>query len=695
MTWAVLAMVAVRTGADPADAGLAAPTPVQCATAEWGQVGAAPIRLVDPGNPGIRPRRPLALGNGSSGLMVDPVNREESRCFYNLVYRASEGVSMEWTGDYEEGKAGATSPMFQEAIARRVQYFRAMAGVPADLVMDPVRSGMCQEAALIMSVNRVLSHLLTPDLLFYTAGGAEAALNSNISLGHYGPEAVDGYLEDSGLNNSAAGHRRWLLYPQTKVMATGDVPAQGGFIGGNCLWVIDLLHLPDARPLVRDGFVSWPPPGYVPENVVYPRWSFSYAGADFGGATVLMTSNGVPQEVELEPVQQGFGEESLVWVPRGMPVDCRTTNYFDTVQDTVYHIRIQGALVEGIPRDWEYTVTVFDPACPGPDRLVPAISGPDSLRRFEPGQYSLTEVQQASGYEWRQGQLALITWVEGAEGGGTRLEPCITEGYSAITSARRASGFNSFHLAQPEPVSQVLRFRASFIPGPGAALVFSSLLAYATPGQVARVQVSLDGGIHWQDVFRQSGSSGAQTYFSEKTVDLSPFQGQVIQLRFNYDYAGGAYYPQTDGQVGWFIDQIRLRKVEELIDPKVNELGSARSFGYSSSAEGRHLLQARARLFGQYPGEWSQPSIVSVAGALGCPPRILGWQRLMDDQWRIRFLADPERVGGYVVQSAPSVSGPWQEVGEAVITAGPLPGEHEVRVTALACGERFFRVGCR
>src|SRR6185312_8522029 len=120
-----------------------------------------------------------------------------------------------------------------------------------------------------------------------TSAGASAAANSNLALGSFGPDSITGYINDFGANNTEAGHRRWLLYPQTQTMGTGDIPAGNGFTNANATWVLD-GNYGTARPATRDGFVAWPPPGYVPYPVVFARWSFAYPNADFSTATVAV-----------------------------------------------------------------------------------------------------------------------------------------------------------------------------------------------------------------------------------------------------------------------------------------------------------------------------------------------------------------------------------------------------------------------
>ena len=99
-------------------------------------------------------------------------------------------------------------------------------------------------------------------------------------------------------------------------MGTGDIPPVGGRTA-NALWVID-DHTRDPRPATRDGFVAWRPAGYVPYQVVFPRWSFSYPDADFSQATVTLTCYGQTVPIVQESVAEGYGENTLVWAISGM-----------------------------------------------------------------------------------------------------------------------------------------------------------------------------------------------------------------------------------------------------------------------------------------------------------------------------------------------------------------------------------------
>jgi len=300
--------------------------------------------------------------------VVSPANRQESFDFFWSQYEMTTTPPISWTGTYSPCNPGATSSEFKEAVAQRINYFRAMAGVPATITFSDTLSALDQEAALIMSVNNSLSH--TPPITWtcYTTNGYTAAGNSNLAKGTgglgYGWNAINGYMSDWGTNNYYVGHRRWVLYPQQQVMGTGDVPAGSGYPAANALWTDNFSG---SRPPTREEFVAWPPPGYVPFRVVYPRWSFSYPNANFMSATVSMISETVPITTYLYsvyPVYGGgsyVGEETISWAPAGYNTDgSGSWPPPPAGQDMTITVMISNAIIGGVSKNFTYTVVIFN-----------------------------------------------------------------------------------------------------------------------------------------------------------------------------------------------------------------------------------------------------------------------------------------------------------------------------------------------
>lgn len=557
--------------------------------------------------------RTLSVAN-TGGFEVTPTNREESRAFFNSVFNDSENTDIAFTGNIAACQEGTTSLDFKEATVLRVNYFRAMAGVPAAVIFSDAFSVQSQEAALMMSAENALNHNPSTSWACYTTTGANAAGNSNLSLGNYGWNAVFGQMRDNGSTNTEVGHRRWILYPQTEVMGTGDVGVQGDFREANSLWVFD-GNFSSPRPQVRDDFVAWPPPGFVPYSVVFARWSFSYPGADFSTATVTMTQGSSIISLTTEALSSGFGENTIVWYPNSLNPSNSLEAWPKPDQDTIYTVSINNVFLQGNPsaRNFQYSVTVFDPATPGSDTVDTTPIGSDSLAQGVNGAYTFAAIPFADSYQRRTGTLSDFTTTEGAENGSSNIIDGTVSDYSLFDNAVKQSGNFSFHLAQPDAEDQFFQLTQILIPQAGASIEFGSRLGFATVGQVARVQVSVDGGTAWATVYEQAGNGGStDSDFVNQSVSLASYVDRSILIRFAYEYEGGLFFSGTTSGVGWYVDQISFTNVKQMLNTETTSFGPTNSFNFNSSTLGDIALQVRAIAWGGFPQEWGKVKSVSI-----------------------------------------------------------------------------------
>ncbi len=277
---------------------------------------------------------------------------------YRDYYLSSEGVLPGWTGNVAAGSAGAVSSAYQAATLRRINYYRAMSGLPGNVALDPAASAKCQQAALMMAAQANVSHHPSSSWRFYTTAAAEAAANSDLALdtrNDEGPAAIDRYIADDGPANAFVGHRRWLLYAGTTLTGLGIVPPEiGSHPGTNATWVRGdgPATVPGVRPAV-----AWPPAGYVPAPLIYARWSFSYPNADFSRATVRVFKNGLPLAVAVEPLGcqsqingtgTSAGNNTLAWTLPG--------NVVGRLADERYDVRVDNVLAAGGARQFCYPV---------------------------------------------------------------------------------------------------------------------------------------------------------------------------------------------------------------------------------------------------------------------------------------------------------------------------------------------------
>ena len=321
---------------------------IRAAPFEAGELAPAPRRELS-----ALPALAEAPVRRAAGLSVDSSSRAAVARFYYEEYFPLFGLPANWTGQITGCVAGSTSFAYEYATVSLINCFRALAGLPGDIITSNTLDFKCQQAALMMISAGALSHEPGTDWPCYTPDGAEAARNSNIALGYHGPDAIEAYMVDRGTGNAAVGHRRWILYPPLRVVGTGSVSAQQNFFrGSNALWVFGPVG---ARPSQPES-IARPPPGNVPAPIIWPRWSFSRAGADFTSATVTVSRAGQPVALAVVDRASNYGDPAIVWEPQGINAGAASAG------DIPCTVIVDGVIVGGSPRRYEYTVIIFDPA---------------------------------------------------------------------------------------------------------------------------------------------------------------------------------------------------------------------------------------------------------------------------------------------------------------------------------------------
>ena len=318
-------------------------------------------------------------------------SRQDVIDMYNTLYLPALAIPTNWSGSISGCNPGTTDPIYENATLTMINYFRSLVGLSA-VTFDKELNAKAQKAALMMIAEGDLSHAPSLSWACYSADGAEAAGKSNLAIGNHGPSAIVGYIEDSGRFNTAVGHRRWILYPRQITMGSGSTDERKGwFRGSNALWIISSFG---SRPMNPE-WISWPPQTYVPYQLVYPRWSLSRnssPGADFSKASVQMTRNGSRIPVMVLNVENGFGDNTLVWEPSDL-------SFGPAMDDQTITVTVSNIIIDGSPQTFSYDVTVIDPdnVIVSNDTIPPVISNcpSDIVQANEPGQCSAAVQWQA------------------------------------------------------------------------------------------------------------------------------------------------------------------------------------------------------------------------------------------------------------------------------------------------------------
>ncbi len=551
------------------------------------------------------------VGNESatSGFAVDTQSRNDVVSFWHCVYQQSEGYEnrINWTGSISSGTPGSTTAAFKNDVQRRINYYRAMAGMDANIAMTSASLAISRPggpSAPAGTTHQQAAHeaalLLTKNSTECLAGGSVAtgadnphtppsnwgldtpdarngAYSSNLAIGKYGPGAIDAYmLEDdqaaAGGENNEVGHRRYLFNSRLQEVATGDVTATGNnYYAANALYVFGNL-LPSGTPQ----FVPWPNAGFIPEAIVPERWSLTYPGADFSSATVTITdNNGDPVPTPIVSRTANFADNTLVWTPSAASMPSAE---FD---DMLYNVTVSNIGVNGSPVSHSYTVTVINP-----NRLLEihdlsgSLTPPDSGAR-----YYFDPVEHAEEYEFDVSRQATATWTEGAEDAtaayvtdGTHSSYELRSSYTWSRNGRQFwdTGNKAFRLAfpyysSPSPAQSFLLNR-TLIPQAGAQLTFRIQRGYMRSDTHLDVQTSTNGGGSWTTVttYFGNGNGSPDSEFSTKNISLTS-TGTNTLVRFLFHHPNtltGFYYltqPELSGNpVGVFVDGISVSNCDWL-----------------------------------------------------------------------------------------------------------------------------------
>ena len=530
------------------------------------------------------------------GLEVDTSSRNAVIAFYNEYYTSSENADqvMGWTGDYGTCDPGFTSLEYVEMIERRINFYRAMAGVSANTLVnsgstvliepsDPeqppafvTKHEAAQRAAKMFAWSNTLTHNPTGGTCF-SAASWNGAYRSNLAIGFHGPAAIDAYMRENDPVNLSiwdanVGHRRWLLRQGSTDFASGDIPGNGTqFRSVNVTYVV---QKPGENVHVAPQFVAWPSPGYFPDEFIPKQWSVTHPTAYFNNATVTMTGPGgvnIPVTI-VDRTTRNLGSPAILWsVP-----DSVASIHVD--EDTTYNITVSGIDDGGQIVQHSYEVTVMDPDdLQEPLGLVgtqsPPVSGANYF--FDP-----VDGVDADGYSLIVSETEDADWVAGAEVGesGYIIDETDPARDLFVSGPYVRSGSRSFRLVLPAPpgpgVQQRFTIDREVIPGAGGELRYHLMKQYLGAGERLDVETSLDNGETWQ--ISQSHTA-AQIPASWGLRTLSLAEGQPVRVRFVLRWVSGWIYDPGSNLVGCFIDDISFGNCDWIIAESEIEIPSGQN----------------------------------------------------------------------------------------------------------------------
>ncbi|MEW6159487.1 MAG: carboxypeptidase regulatory-like domain-containing protein [Verrucomicrobiota bacterium] len=343
----------------------------------------------------------------------------------------------------------------------------------------------------------------------------------------------------------------------------------------------------------------------------------------------------------------------------------------------------------------EQTVTVSDNANVqvnfAPVYNPPVISGSPVAFINQNNVYRFTEVGGATAYQWKQTKVTSFTAVEGAENGTGRVTAEISEGYELLDTAVKASGTRSFHLAHAKPVNQILTFNPVLRAHSNSELLFKARLGFATPSQIAKAQISTDGGQTWLDIWSKAGTGDSgDANFNQETVSLSAFADKEFKLRFVYIFTSGTFFPQSSPGVGFYIDDVSFTETDELTNEIVADVPNGAQFIFSPSEAANFALAVRPKISNRFFNWGPALDVRSEVGQLPPTIRITGVRRAGATQVEVEFeVTNPPTASNFKLETAASVNGPWSTDANAQLEA--IVGNSKFRAVSQT-GNAAFRL---
>jgi hypothetical protein len=293
---------------------------------------------------------------GQSNL---PLSKERTIKLYDSLYQTSEIDTIVWNGNLKNCNPGNLSNSILIKAQNRINFFRKVNGL-SEVKNNPNLNKDAQSAALLVKANNQLTHNAKSTMKCYSKSASNGCLKSCIGFSDwvFFPKTsfVSGFICDFGDANYFVGHRRWLLYSKLSEFGYGATNNSEAILTADGV-NYDSLNSPN--------FVAYPWNGYVPVDLIFPKWSFSIPDnkeVDFSKTTITMTDhNGKSLKLNRLKIYPNYLDHTIVWTATDLfsPYDISyginnlEKNGFLNKKITV---RIKNVKVDGETKNYEYFV---------------------------------------------------------------------------------------------------------------------------------------------------------------------------------------------------------------------------------------------------------------------------------------------------------------------------------------------------
>jgi len=223
--------------------------------------------------------------------------------------------------------------------------------------------------------------------------------------------------------------------------------------------------------------------------------------------------------------------------------------------------------------------------------------------------------------------------------------------------------------------------------GPAAPQLSFWQRAYLSAGDLVAVEISLDGGSSWLTLDQQIG---LVTDWAQRTLDLSPYQGQIVGLRFRLDTTG--LLPNGAMTLGYWIDDLTVETAPALYTPVPTQPATQEpTLTPPPTVRPAQIIESDS-LTVQQTGQWIAHDTSAASGgrylySSGVPDDALS---LVFEGTRVDvvYIQHPAlgsfdiEIDGVVLQTVSSVAAD-SVFGARSIVSGLAAGPHTLRVVAV------------
>jgi hypothetical protein len=305
----------------------------------------------------------LLLTSSLNAQTINCHNKDSVIALYKKLYLSSHLKSMKWIAGESPCHDGKLSNSVYVLAENRINFFRITAGL-SSIKISRELSIESQKAAVLTKNNGYLSHSPPKSSSCYSKQAYDGCHKSCLGFTYYShpkenisdESFITAFMKDYGESNYFVGHRKWLLYTKLSEVGYGATDTTEAILTADGI---------DYNMKDSIEYVSYPWSGYVPSNLVFPKWSFSLPqslSADFSNAKVEMkTENGELLNTRKFQLYPDYLDHTIVW--EATSLFSKEEIYYgeNSIEDSKHidhkiFVKISNVLIDGKQKSFEYFV---------------------------------------------------------------------------------------------------------------------------------------------------------------------------------------------------------------------------------------------------------------------------------------------------------------------------------------------------